>query len=86
MCQMPLVMVVENAERFGLATLHQLRGRVGRGSAKAYCFLVSDHQNARLEILKNETDGFKIAAEDLDLRGPGNSFLAFLSMASPTFI
>ncbi|MEX1308671.1 MAG: ATP-dependent DNA helicase RecG [Eubacteriales bacterium] len=66
-----VVMVVENAERFGLSTLHQLRGRVGRGQQQAYCFLVSEHRNDRLEILKNETDGLKIAEKDLQLRGPG---------------
>ena len=70
------VMVVENAERFGLATLHQLRGRVGRGQQQAYCFLVSEHKNDRLEILKKENDGFKIAEQDLNLRGPGQ-FLGF---------
>ncbi len=70
------VMVVENAERFGLATLHQLRGRVGRGAQQAYCFLVSEQKNDRLEILKKETNGFKIAEEDLRLRGPGQ-FLGF---------
>jgi ATP-dependent DNA helicase RecG len=70
------LMVVENAERFGLAQLHQLRGRVGRGSRKSYCVLVSDShgQNARerLETMKKEYDGFKIAEKDLVLRGPGD--------------
>ena len=70
------LMVVENAERFGLAQLHQLRGRVGRGSKKSYCVLVSDSQgeNARerLETMKREYDGFKIAEKDLLLRGPGD--------------
>jgi ATP-dependent DNA helicase RecG len=70
------LMIVENAERFGLAQLHQLRGRVGRGSKKSYCVLVSDSrgQNARerLETMKKEYDGFKIAEKDLVLRGPGD--------------
>lgn len=70
------LMVVENAERFGLAQLHQLRGRVGRGSKKSYCVLVSDSkgENARerLETMKREYDGFKIAEKDLLLRGPGD--------------
>ena len=70
------LMIVENAERFGLAQLHQLRGRVGRGSRKSYCVLVSDShgQNARerLGTMKKEYDGFKIAEKDLVLRGPGD--------------
>ena len=70
------LMIVENAERFGLAQLHQLRGRVGRGSRKSYCVLVSDSkgENARqrLETMKREYDGFKIAEKDLLLRGPGD--------------
>ncbi len=70
------LMVVENAERFGLAQLHQLRGRVGRGNKKSYCVLVSDSkgENARerLETMKKEYDGFKIAEKDLLLRGPGD--------------
>lgn len=70
------VMVVENAERFGLSQLHQLRGRVGRGAEKSYCILVSDAsgENAkrRLEIMRTVTDGYKIAKYDLELRGPGD--------------
>ena len=70
------LMVVENAERFGLAQLHQLRGRVGRGNRKSYCVLVSDSkgENARerLETMRKEYDGFKIAEKDLVLRGPGD--------------
>ena len=72
------VMVVEHAERFGLAQLHQLRGRVGRGSEKSYCILISDSTagvaKARLEILEKINDGFKLAEEDLKLRGPGQFF------------
>ncbi len=72
------VMVVENAERFGLSQLHQLRGRVGRGSEKSYCILVSEpatkEAKARLATMKKENDGFKIAEEDLRLRGPGEFF------------
>ena len=72
------LMVVENAERFGLSQLHQLRGRVGRGSAKSYCVLFSDHAaaetRARLKVLCDTNDGFRIAQEDLELRGPGDFF------------
>jgi len=70
------LMIVENSERFGLAQLHQLRGRVGRGSAKSYMVLVSDTKGAdaqsRLRAIKETTDGFKIAEYDLELRGPGD--------------
>ena len=66
------VMVIESAERFGLAQLHQLRGRVGRGSEQSYCFLLSGNINSRrLDILCQTEDGFKIAEEDLRLRGTG---------------
>jgi ATP-dependent DNA helicase RecG len=69
------VMLVENAEHFGLAQLHQLRGRIGRGGHQSYCILVSNAKNlearARLKILEDTADGFKIAEEDLKLRGPG---------------
>lgn len=72
------VMMVENAERFGLAQLHQLRGRVGRGSAQSYCIFVNgneqDAKNKRLEIMNQSNDGFFIASEDLRLRGPGDMF------------
>lgn len=66
------VMVIEEAQRFGLAQLHQLRGRVGRGPYQAYCFVVSDvKDSARLHILCETEDGFRIAEEDLKIRGPG---------------
>ena len=72
------LMVVENAERFGLSQLHQLRGRVGRGSAKSWCVLLSDSDNEdtrrRLKVLTETNDGFRISEEDLKLRGPGDFF------------
>ena len=72
------LMVVENAERFGLSQLHQLRGRVGRGAHQSYCVLVSDNKNdetrQRLKAMTKTADGFKIAEEDLRLRGPGDFF------------
>ena len=72
------LMVVENAERFGLSQLHQLRGRVGRGQHQSYCVLVSDNKNEetrqRLLAMTKTADGFKIAEEDLRLRGPGDFF------------
>ena len=72
------VMMVENAERFGLAQLHQLRGRVGRGTHQSYCIFMSSSKaketKERLEILKKTNDGFQIASEDLRLRGPGDLF------------
>jgi len=72
------VMMVENAERFGLAQLHQLRGRVGRGGDQSYCIFVSSNEKKetmeRLEILNKSNDGFFIASEDLKLRGPGELF------------
>ena len=71
------VMVVENADRFGLAQLHQLRGRVGRGAEQSYCILMTDYKlskdsKVRLETLVRTTNGFEIAETDLKLRGPGN--------------
>ena len=72
------LMVVENADRFGLSQLHQLRGRVGRGKHQSYCVLVTSTRNpdsrARLKVLTRTTDGFQIAEEDLKLRGPGDFF------------
>lgn len=72
------VMMIENAERFGLAQLHQLRGRVGRGEHQSYCIFIQGSQESptskRLEILGKSNDGFYIAAEDLKLRGPGDLF------------
>ena len=72
------IMVVENAERFGLAQLHQLRGRIGRGQYKSYCILVSqmktENARERLKIMAETSDGFKLAEEDLRLRGPGQFF------------
>ena len=72
------IMLIENADRFGLSQLHQLRGRVGRGSDQSYCILVSDsngeNTKSRLEIMKKTSDGFKIADYDLKTRGPGDFF------------
>ena len=73
-----VVMMVENAERFGLSQLHQLRGRVGRGTEKSYCILISDSQNEtsvnRLGVMSKTNDGFRLAEEDLKIRGPGDFF------------
>ena len=72
------LMIIENAERFGLSQLHQLRGRVGRGKHKSYCVLVSDSDNeasvSRLRVMTKTSDGFKVSEEDLKLRGPGDFF------------
>ena len=69
------VMLIENAEQFGLAQLHQLRGRIGRGAHQSYCILVADAKSkesaARLKTLEETSDGFRIAEADLQLRGPG---------------
>jgi ATP-dependent DNA helicase RecG len=74
------IMVVEGADRFGLAQLHQLRGRIGRGEAKSYCFLFAETESeaakSRLEIMTRSNDGFDIAEHDLRLRGPGEMFSA----------
>ena len=71
-------MIIENADRFGLAALHQLRGRVGRGSDKSYCILKTNNRSQtckeRLSIMEKSNDGFKIAEKDLELRGPGDFF------------
>lgn len=72
------IMVVENAEQFGLSQLHQLRGRVGRGTEKSYCILFSDSRSedtkTRLRAMTETNDGFQIAQQDLELRGPGDFF------------
>ena len=73
-----VIMMIENAERFGLSQLHQLRGRVGRGRVQSHCILLSDTDNPetrqRLRVLCSTTDGFRIAEEDLKQRGPGDFF------------
>ena len=82
------LMVIEDADRFGLSQLHQLRGRVGRGKAKSYCILTSHNRNPetlqRLKALCKTTDGFKIAEEDLKMRGPGD-FFGSRQSGLPTF-
>jgi ATP-dependent DNA helicase RecG len=70
------LMLIENAERFGLAQLHQLRGRIGRGAHKSYCILLADQSDTdavtKLKILENTSNGFEIAEADWELRGPGD--------------
>ncbi len=83
------LMIIENAERFGLSQLHQLRGRVGRGSEKSYCFLLAgfaqgEKSRERLKVLCETTDGFKIAEADLNLRGPGD-FVGVRQAGLPDF-
>jgi ATP-dependent DNA helicase RecG len=72
------IMVIEDANRFGLAQLHQLRGRVGRGERQSYCILIGTANNpdaeARLRVMEATTDGFKISEEDLKIRGPGELY------------
>lgn len=83
------IMVIEHAERFGLAQLHQLRGRVGRGEKKSLCFLVrsarcSEEGQKRLEVMRSTSDGFKVAEADLEIRGPGD-FLGTRQAGLPDF-
>ena len=82
------LMIVEDADRFGLSQLHQLRGRVGRGQDKSYCILTSHNRNTetlqRLKAFCKTTDGFKIAQEDLKMRGPGD-FFGSRQSGLPTF-
>lgn len=86
------VMIIEEAYRFGLSQLHQFRGRVGRGESQSYCFLFSKNSTERLKVLEKNTDGFKVAQKDLEIRGPGDflgtrqSGLADSTMANITNI
>ena len=68
------MMVIFNAERFGLATLHQLRGRVGRNDLQSYCYLISDLDTPRLKVMEESNDGFYISEKDFELRGEGDLF------------
>jgi len=83
------MMVIENADRFGLAQLHQLRGRVGRGSDQSYCYLIADNRSPmtrqRLEILTQTNDGFIVATKDLEIRGPGE-FLGYRQSGLPDLL
>jgi len=78
------LMVIYDAQQFGLSQLHQLRGRVGRSSRQAECMLISDYQNKRLELLETSQDGFFLAQQDLIMRGPGD-FFGHKQSGLPTF-
>src|SRR5213596_1670849 len=78
------IMLIMDADRFGLSQLHQLRGRVGRGERKSYCILVSDKEKERLDLFAETRDGFEVAERDLQLRGPGE-FLGTRQSGVPRF-
>ncbi|HEV2721023.1 MAG TPA: helicase-related protein, partial [Thermoanaerobaculia bacterium] len=78
------IMLIVDADRFGLSQLHQLRGRVGRGARKSYCILVSDAEKERLDLFAKTANGFDVAERDLELRGPGE-FLGTKQSGVPRF-